>query len=821
MGSIGTFGSFTQARLGIYAAQQGMSVTGNNISNINTPGYTRQRLDQVSIPGSTYTRYAQHGATAGYGALVTGISQLRDPYLDIRFRDKNADVGAMGEKLDGLNAINDILNEVGKGKDEFGIIGAQFDDLIHCLEQLSDQTGQDNHDNLVRGSAEALCRKLNAYANELKKAQENVDHSLRENVKGVNDILISIRDLNESIRKCDIHGDPALELRDRRNVLIDQLSGLIKIDVTYEMEDLGGGLQVEKLKIALGDANPDNSVTTDSTVLVDGVYAGQLQMPDKTPMINPSYDPNAAQGDEGFGKYLKLTDPNDPTSPLEGTNEKTEALMVDNTNYDMGVSELVDKFGATLFYISKLTDQSLTFPTGGAAADQEAWLKQNFPGLEEALQKQNKALTDIHTVDDLKQALQDNPTLVDPDTGEIRIFAVKNADAATGEITFDATVRTPSKAYDLDDNDLYGAIQSQREFLTEKGEFSDKGTVNGVDEGAAGKRGVQFYQRALDSLARQVADTLNAANKGFLYNEKGEFVRQAVDVATGDPVMGPDGKPVYEPIDTSAYEAPQTYRKTVDGNFVQDPNGTYYKDTTTTPESFISSDDFAKQAEEAKTAADAQDLYNKLEKTPAPTPPATREPLVSKHAYSPAEIAFLKSEGAVFRGGNLFSNRGDNNDGSNITAANISIAHDWSNGPMIVRSFLKPDAMGDVASTDSSNITHILTLFDTKLDYMPGEFTDFPAGGGESMFHGTFTEMWNKVGTTLGDDMKFTDTMMQLHYKSTVDLDMQRDSVSSVDLNDEAMNLMQYSKSYNAACRLMTTIDSMIDKLINGTGMTT
>ncbi len=46
-------------------------------------------------------------------------------------------------------------------------------------------------------------------------------------------------------------------------------------------------------------------------------------------------------------------------------------------------------------------------------------------------------------------------------------------------------------------------------------------------------------------------------------------------------------------------------------------------------------------------------------------------------------------------------------------------------------------------------------------------------------------------------------------------------SVSSVDLNDEAMNLMQYSKSYNAACRLMTTLDTMLDKLINGTGMTT
>ncbi len=44
-----TFGSFNTVRLGIYAAQKGLDVTGNNITNINTAGYTRQRLDQVSL----------------------------------------------------------------------------------------------------------------------------------------------------------------------------------------------------------------------------------------------------------------------------------------------------------------------------------------------------------------------------------------------------------------------------------------------------------------------------------------------------------------------------------------------------------------------------------------------------------------------------------------------------------------------------------------------------------------------------------------------------------------------------------------------------
>ena len=52
-----TFGSFNTVRLGIYAAQKGLDVTGNNITNINTAGYTRQRLDQVSLITSASDRY--------------------------------------------------------------------------------------------------------------------------------------------------------------------------------------------------------------------------------------------------------------------------------------------------------------------------------------------------------------------------------------------------------------------------------------------------------------------------------------------------------------------------------------------------------------------------------------------------------------------------------------------------------------------------------------------------------------------------------------------------------------------------------------------
>ncbi len=113
----------------------------------------------------------------------------------------------------------------------------------------------------------------------------------------------------------------------------------------------------------------------------------------------------------------------------------------------------------------------------------------------------------------------------------------------------------------------------------------------------------------------------------------------------------------------------------------------------------------------------------------------------------------------------------------------------------------------------------MIALFSKKMDYLPNQIT--PGGTNTPMFNGTFEEMWENVGFVLGSDMNKTSTMLDNYFAASVELDTSRDSVSSVDLNDEAMSLMQYQKSYNAACRLMTTMDAMIDKLINGTGLMT
>ena len=94
------------------------------------------------------------------------------------------------------------------------------------------------------------------------------------------------------------------------------------------------------------------------------------------------------------------------------------------------------------------------------------------------------------------------------------------------------------------------------------------------------------------------------------------------------------------------------------------------------------------------------------------------------------------------------------------------------------------------------------------------------AASQEVFFTGSFQElMTDHVASTLAVDTNYANTMLDNCTISADKLYVDRDGVMGVDLNDEAMNLMRYQKSYAAACRLMTTFDEMLDKLINGTAV--
>ena len=185
--------------------------------------------------------------------------------------------------------------------------------------------------------------------------------------------------------------------------------------------------------------------------------------------------------------------------------------------------------------------------------------------------------------------------------------------------------------------------------------------------------------------------------------------------------------------------------------------------------------------------------------------------------------AFLEKNGGEKMGGVLFSIRGDLNDtedadGNGITAANISVSKDWSSGKVhIVPTFIQLFNGDNQHTTKNDNLNHMITLMDKKLTFNPQDLVK--GANSDNLFSGSFQEMLSNMSTVLGNDERSTGVMLDTYYGHATEINTGRDNVSSVDLNEEAMNMMQYSKSLNAAYRLMTTIDESLDRLINNTGV--
>ena len=798
---IGTFGSFTQARLAIYAAQTGLTVTGNNISNVNTAGYTRQRLNQVSLYTAGSDRYYAEGdIRTGQGALVKSISQIRSPYLDIRFRELSANVGYMNAQQEGLSAIKQVLDEVGKGdasKEEegFGVLGLNIEKLFSALEDIVDQTGQQEYDENVKQVASNLIDQLHAYAGRLEQVRKDTDFDLHEDLDQVNDYLNTIRSLNEEIRKSEIHGDPALELRDERNRQIDELSGLIDIDVTYTEEELAAGLKVEKLTIRLGNANPDGGVGTDESLLVDGIYNAQLSF--KTPDLNPSY---------GF-LYL---DDTDPANPVPTNDEAFKA----NPNPDAGKKYLKADGTAT----DDIREAKMLETDGedGNYLVTVSVLKNKVGEIHRTTEKdQMVKVTDPAEITRIAALLKDGKNSEEventPQEGDTSITIYRRSPArdADGHVIegqynyYKQEYRQIiSKPVALDDNDLGGEVQAERELLTEEGIFTDKDVLKNIDENAGGKRGIKFYQNSLDVLARQFAEMFNDANQGFRVDDKGNYIQEAKNAegkTIGKPIVvatKADGTELYlnkdTPLEKMEPEAQAAIKAAVG---ITDQE----------------------MADNKISGKDVINAYLKGQKYETDPNDATAKKFLPENKEDWEANAVGIFDGAV-----LFSNDNNSDDTTNITASNISISKTWFTTPSLVRSFECPPGDTEPASGQSDNFRHMgYLLNDQKWDFYPNTLENTQNASDEVMFNGTIFEMWNKIGSTLGQDQSYTETMLDTYYENALSVDTERDSISSVDFNDEAMNLMMYAKSYNAACRLMTTLDSVLDKLINNTGMTT
>ena len=233
-----SFAGFTTAQLGMSAANSALNVVGQNISNINVTGYTRQRVDLDSFNVTTGPR--QWGSVnetfIGNGVLTSKIEQVRDPYLDLRFRTEMSSVGYYDKTLSSLQDLESVLDEV----DREGSIHNQLEAIFKALNEFNPQAANNEFQNMSKTEMQLLTQYFNNYSNRIQQTKEdNIKEFREQTIPSINQLLTDITNLNVSIKDNEILGNPALELRDERNLLLDELSQYVKIEVTYTNEYLG------------------------------------------------------------------------------------------------------------------------------------------------------------------------------------------------------------------------------------------------------------------------------------------------------------------------------------------------------------------------------------------------------------------------------------------------------------------------------------------------------------------------------------------------------------------------------------------------------
>jgi flagellar hook-associated protein 1 FlgK len=228
-----TLSGFESIRKALTASQMGLDVTGQNIANVNTEGYTRQKVDLSSISSEAGTyRYSQIASVnVGGGVNVDGVSQIRDQFLDSRYIKENSNYNTYNTSTSALQDIENIFDEVNTDG-----LHARLSDFSVNLQTLSNNPDSMEFANIMRSSAQKVTEVLNQYYDRLQEIKGQRIADLNIIVDDSNTIVSKINSLNIEIRNQKLQGEPSNELIDTRNSNIDKLSNYLNISVEGQVD---------------------------------------------------------------------------------------------------------------------------------------------------------------------------------------------------------------------------------------------------------------------------------------------------------------------------------------------------------------------------------------------------------------------------------------------------------------------------------------------------------------------------------------------------------------------------------------------------------
>jgi flagellar hook-associated protein 1 FlgK len=257
---------------GLFTAQRNLSVVGHNLNNVNTPGFSRQQAVQVAArPMALFDGTGMLGT----GSDIISIQRVRDEYLDFKYWSENVTSGEWEAKKELLNELEVTFNE----PSDSGFVTIQ-NEFFNSLQELAKDPSSAAVRELVCQKGAQLANYFNSTAVHLEKLQSDANYNIRVKVEEVNSLAEQIRQLNQQIYIAELDGSNANDLRDRRTLLVDNLSKIVNMEAS----------EVVTGKLPDGRDDKRFIITISGKALVDHFHVTKLKVEQRKTKLNEDVD---------------------------------------------------------------------------------------------------------------------------------------------------------------------------------------------------------------------------------------------------------------------------------------------------------------------------------------------------------------------------------------------------------------------------------------------------------------------------------------------------------------------------------------------------
>ena len=239
----GLLGSLHSARTGMSVSQASIQTTSHNINNINTPGYTRQRVEQSAKSAYSYPGYnsSMGAGQLGTGVEATDVIRIRNTFYDFQYRSESHNYGETSIKYQHYTNMEKIFNEPSDTS-----ISASISNFFASWQELSKNPNDLASKDIMLQNSKYLANNISNIKEKLEKLSSQAEKKLEDDVTEINDMLNRLKELDKQIKIIQGSGKSPNDLMDERDKILDDLS--YKVDINNK--DVQDALKTGELKIA-------------------------------------------------------------------------------------------------------------------------------------------------------------------------------------------------------------------------------------------------------------------------------------------------------------------------------------------------------------------------------------------------------------------------------------------------------------------------------------------------------------------------------------------------------------------------------------------